>query len=155
MGEKFYYDDNIFFITEIIKNIRDGVRLDISPRLFADKIVEDILFVDSALAGLYAALTKNEMLIKRAEYLRRLMRVKLLYADLLDLIRTDELSVSDRLEPFFDKFEQIAAEKRGDAGDIRAILSNAADDIDEHTDTISQEEYRYLLMGGENSEEPA
>lgn len=155
MGERFYYDDNIFYLTEIIKNLRDGLRLDISPRLFLDKTVEDLLFVESALTGLYTSLTKNELLIKRAEHLRRLMQAKILFIEILDFITAGEAGISEKLEPFFERFRNLADEQREHTNEIHKILSEAAATLAESTDIVSQEEYRYLLMGEQNSEEPA
>ncbi len=103
MTEKLYYDDNIFYINEIITTIDDAVQLDIDSGLFLDKIVEDILFVEGTLARLYGSLSENELLIRRTEHLRRILRSKQKYTQLLEDIVQQRAAIGAELTPFFFK----------------------------------------------------
>lgn len=155
MTEKIYYDDNIFYLNEIIRTLSDGVRLDIDTELFLDKLVEDILFVESTLTRLFGSLQNNDLFIKRSENLKKLIRTKSLYADLLESIFLGKVPVSKHLMPFFPKFTDLCEAQRKSINDIQSLLSASVTAVGENTDTVSQEEYRFLLSEEENSEEPA
>ena len=155
MAEKIYYDDNIFYLNEILKTLDDGLHLDIDADLFLDKIVEDILFVDSALSRLYRDLAENELLIKRANHLKRLIRGKTLLADLLDSILQESVAVGAKLHPFFPKFRTLCQEQRDDIIEIRERLTSSVSTKSAPTDVVSQQEYHYLLLDEQASEEPA
>ena len=151
MAEKIYYDDNIFYLNEIISNIDDGIRLDIDTDLFLDKLVEDILFVESALARIYGSLHDNSKLIRRNEHLRRLVRSKLKFSELLEDIVERRVPISENLAPFYPKFIELFHEQQHHLDELRAQLSTN-DSAGEDEDMVSQEEIRFLLMEG-NSEE--
>ena len=154
MAEKIYYDDNIFFLNEIISNIDDGIRLDIDTELYLDKLVEDILFVESILTRLYGSLQENDKLIRRSEHLRRLIRSKLKFSELLEDIVHQRVSISENLVPFYPKFNELISQQQNHLDEIRAQLSTSNGSTEEDGDIVSQEEIRFLLMEG-NSEEPA
>jgi len=154
MAEKIYYDDNIFYLNEIISNIDDGIRLDIDSGLFLDKLVEDILFVESTLARLYGSLQENDKLIRRGEHLRRLVRSKLKFSELLEDIVQHRVPISENLVPFYPKFHELISEQQDHLDEIRAQLTTANGSADEGEDVVSQEEIRFLLMES-NSEETA
>ncbi len=145
MAEKLYYDDNIFYLNEIVANIDDAVRLDIDPDLFLDKVVEDIMFVESTLARLYVSLKENNLLIRRAEHLRRIMRSKQLFADLLDTITLGDSSIGKNLYPFFSKFKELIDEQHDHINEIRRLLTTSTTAAVPNKDMVSQEEFRILL----------
>ncbi|MBN1685061.1 MAG: hypothetical protein JW852_00320 [Spirochaetales bacterium] len=144
MAEKLYYDDNLFYLNEIIASLDDALRLDIDSDLFLDKFVEDIMFVESILDRLYLALKENELLIRRAEYLRRIMRSKHVFADLLSGIMSGESALGQNLYPFFPKFRELINEQREHINEIRGLLSSPASAL-QPEDMVSQEEFRILL----------
>ncbi|MAG13091.1 MAG: hypothetical protein CMN78_00660 [Spirochaetales bacterium] len=154
MAEKIYYDDNIFFLNEIISNIDDGIRLDIDTGLYLDKLVEDILFVESTLSRLYGSLQENNKLIRRSEHLRRLVRSKLKFSELLEDIVQHRVPLAENLVPFYPKFNELISEQQDHLAEIRNQLSASPGSADGSEDVVSQEEIRYLLMEG-NSEESA
>jgi hypothetical protein len=65
MTTKIHYDDNIFYLDSMVKTVKSGLSLDIDPEYFIDKVIEDILFLDSALLRTFASLKANFYLIKR------------------------------------------------------------------------------------------
>ena len=152
MAEKIYYDDNIFYLNEIISNIDDGIRLDIDTKLYLDKLVEDILFVESILARLYGSLQENDKLIRRSEHLKRLVRSKVKFLDLLDDIVQQRVPISDNLVPFYPKFNELIREQQDHLDEIRAQLSTSNGSTEEDEDIVSQEEIRFLLMEGNSDE---
>jgi hypothetical protein len=145
VAEKLYYDDNIFYLNEIVSNLDDAVRLDIDSDLFLDKVVDDIMFVESTLGRLYASLKENDLLIRRAEHLRRIMRSKQLFAELLEHITSGNSSLGKNLYPFFSKFNELVTEQQEHIGEIRRLLSTSTTADVQNEDMVSQEEFRILL----------
>ena len=145
MAEKLYYDDNIFYLNEIVSNLDDAVRLDIDSDLFLDKVVEDIMFVESTIGRLYVSLKENDLLIRRAEHLKRIMRTKHLFAQLLENITTGDSSLGKNLYPFFSKFKELIDEQHEHFDEIRRLLSSSTTAPVKNEDMVSQEEFRILL----------
>ena len=151
MAEKLYYDDNIFYLNEVITTIDDAIRLDIDSGLFLDKIVEDILFVESALARLYGSLKENDLLIKRSEHIRRLLRSKQKLCELLEEIMNTHASIGTDLLPFFPKFNELVTEQQAHIDEIHSLLNVAVSSPDRNEDVVSQEEFRILMEGSSES----
>jgi hypothetical protein len=68
----------------MVRVLKNGLTLDIDSAYFLDKVVEDLLFIDTALSKIFAKLKENTHLIERNEYLRNLMLAKSSFSDLLE-----------------------------------------------------------------------
>ena len=144
MAEKLYYDDNIFFLNQIVSNLEDAIRLDIDSDLFLDKFVEDIMFVESILGRLYISLMENDLLLRRTEHLKRIMRSKHLFVELLSNIMSSDSSLAKNLIPFYQKFRDLINEQREHSNEIRGLLNSTTSTV-QHEEVVSQEEFRILL----------
>ncbi len=145
MAEKLYYDDNIFFLNEIITTIEGALKLEIDSGLYLDKLVDDILFVEATLARLYGSLMQNQLLIRRSEHLRRLLRSKQQFCELLDTICDGHVSIGPDLIPFFPKFRELMSEQRNHIEDIHGLLHTSIAAPEQTEDMVSQEEFRILM----------
>lgn len=145
MTTKIHYEDNVFFLTSMIKTLKAGMSLDIDPEYFMDKVIEDIFFIDSALSRSFISLKSNPYLIKRAEHLRSLLRAKKIYIDFLTDILESKISFSAHLQPFLEKFTASRSEHIRDTGEIHAMLSEPPAENEADADIISSTEYRFLL----------
>lgn len=154
MAENISFEDSLFYLNEVIKTLNDGIKLDIDAEMFLDKIVDDILFVESSLTILLSNLKEHRHLINRADLLKKLMRTKVKYAELLNMLANGEASIAINLKPFIPKFIDFKIEQQDHIDEIEALLNGTLDAAGERTDTVSQEEFKFLLME-ENSEEPA
>ncbi len=153
MDETIYYDENIFYINEIINTIAGGFKLDLMSRLFADKIVEDVLFVEQALSVVQVSLLENEVMINRPKHLRRLARTRGRFAGVLDLIVKGDHSFAEVVEPFRPRFRELAAEQRRHVAVLRDLLHSAADSVGAESEVVSEQEFRFLLSDAGDSEE--
>ncbi len=145
MSMKVHYEDNLFYLTTLIKSLKTGLTLDIDPEYFIDKIIEDILFVDSSLVKSFNSLKANPHLIKRKEYLRALLRTKKVFIDLLEETVSGRLAFSPNLEPFFPKFRISLSEHIRDSSEIHALLDEQPATEEPENDIISPTEYQFLL----------
>ena len=82
--KKIRYDDNIFFLTSLIRSIDEAIQLDVDPEFFVEKIIEDILFIDSTIQKLYLILKNNSRLLDSHIYLHCIVKVKKCFTDLLE-----------------------------------------------------------------------
>ena len=94
MAENISFEDSLFYLNEVIKTLNDGIKLEIDAEMFLDKIVDDILFVESSLTILLSNLKEHGHLINRADLLKKLMGTKVKYAELLNMLANGEVSIA-------------------------------------------------------------
>jgi hypothetical protein len=153
MAAKTNFEDNIFYLNTLVKSLKAGISLDIDPDYFREKMVEDIFFVDSSLSRIYASLKDSVYLIRRAEYLRNLARAKRIFADFLTDVLEGGLTFANHLDQYYSKFRAARSEHLADVQEISHLLDRPHGDEVEQEDTISREEYRFLLQVDETPEE--
>lgn len=154
MIENIHYDDDIYYLSLMVKMVGDSFRLKVDAIYFADRILEEILFIDTTIQKIFSLLRDNTNLIKRLEYLHALARIKrnftLVLRDFLALDpeeRPEALSFSPQIQRSLDVHEQ-------DILQIRGILrDNGEPGIQD--DAISNDELHYLMtpMGAGDEDE--
>jgi hypothetical protein len=147
------YDDSIFYLQTMVKTLSTGLNLDVDPTIFKEKMVEEILFVDSSINQILQRLRDNFRLIHRTEYLRMLLRGINGYLELLDACVNGKLAMSEELEDFFPKLTRLLESHEGRAREIQAALQQGALGSDAPEDVVSQEEFRFLLQEENENED--
>ena len=145
MEDTIYYDENLFYINDIINTISRGLRLDLEPDLFIDKFVDDILFVEHALSMLYSSLSNNKNLVNKSEHLRRFMRSKRRFSEVLESITESSRGFSLRISPFYAKFRDIAEGQREQLLEMREALYATTTPDELQPDVVSEQEIMFLL----------
>lgn len=153
MPEKIRYDDNIFFIRSLIRTLHDAIRLDVDIEYFADKILEDILFINASIQKIYGSLKNNSLLIRRNVYYHSIMKLKEAYVHFLNELRSTGGGVGNSFEHMRTKFKLITENNLKDLEEIKDIISGIEVGKVEG-DTISQSELHYLMSPMENSSNP-
>jgi hypothetical protein len=152
MPDKIHYEDNIFFMTALIRTLNDAVKLNVDADYFADKVLEDTLFIDTSIQKIYGSLKENNHLIRRNSYLHSTMNVKKAYARLLeDLLSTDGAFAAP-FETMRPKLRRIAAGHLNDVKEIKDGLDDVQD-IKNDGDTISYDELHFLMSPMDESSE--
>lgn len=151
MAVQINYEDNIFYLATQIRNLKNGIKLDIDPDFFKDKFVEDILFIDSGLRKLFQSLTRNVYLIHRNDYLRSLQRAKKSFVAFIEEIEAGTSPFCSNLSPFR---KQLSASKETQQKEITEIHNQLTSKNDRDVesrgeDVVSQEEYQFLFKAGE------
>ncbi len=154
MAVQINYEDNIFYLTTQIRNLKNGIKLDIDPDFFKDKFVEDILFIDSGLRKIFQSLTRNAYLIHRNDYLRSLQRAKKSFVAFIEEIESDTSPFCAKLSPFR---KQLSASKEIQQKEIKEIHLQLTSSNDTTVDSngenvVSQEEYHFLFKAGEEED---
>ena len=153
MAKRISYDDNLFFIGEKVRILTDCLDLDIDATIFLDKIVDEILFIENALSSIYQSLMENDLLLERPDHLHSLMRAKGRFAHLLESLARADLTFSAHVVPFEGKFKASAASQREDIDDIRTMLTESDETGTSDSALVSEEEFKFLLMEEESSDE--
>ncbi len=151
MGAKVHYEDNLFFLHSILRTIESGLRLDIDPEYFKDKILEDVFFIDATLMRTFSSLKDNAFLINRASYLRSLRRTLRAFIDFLASVNAGKLEAAAILEAYRDRLESSMETHQRTIREIDAILDSLEPD-DEASKVISMEEYGFLLSRTEEAD---
>lgn len=152
MAARINYEDNIYYLDTLVSTIQTGLSLDIDPEYFRDKIVEDLFFVDRSLKRIFESLSENAFLIRRAEYLRSLLRVTRIYAEFLKQLLENKIEFAQHLEPYFLKLRAAEAEHQRTAGRIEEMLQ-VAEPSEGDEDFVSQDEFRFLLQEDDSEDE--
>ncbi len=145
MSPQIHYDANIFFVGQLIRDLRKGCSLEIDPAFFLDKIVEDIMFADDFLLRLSNQLNTTEQLVNREKYLRDLYLTKrelvLLLEDICGLV----LPFAMHIVQYKSRLVQIIHNQREDMMSIDDKISSQPGD---EKNIVSREEYQILFDPG-------
>ena len=152
MATKVNYDDNLFYLHSLVKNLRSGLLLELDTGYFRDKVVEDLFYVDRTLQQIFEALRVNSYLINRRDHLRELMRVKRAFADLIASVLDGTLPWGENLDGFSGKLSDTRDQHVRDISDIQGIMEGSAP-ADDPQDVASQDEYRFLFEAGADTPE--
>ncbi len=148
MAARVNYEDNIFYLSTIIKTLSTGVSLDIDSNIFREKVIEDIAFVHSSITRLHNSLRDNAYLIRRTEYMRDLSRAVQLFISLLEKLQDHDTPFHEAIAETESTFHRYHNEQLGMQRELTRVLSSAPSRTDEQEDIISQDEYRFLFEDG-------
>ncbi len=146
------YDDSIFYVQAMIKSLSSGLSLDVDTAIFKEKMVEDIIFVDSAINQLLERLRDSYRLIHRIEYLRMLLRSINSYVELLQACLDGKLAMSEELNDVAPRLSRLLEAHEERAREIQAALQQGGVG-DSPEDVVSQEEFRFLLQESDEEEQ--
>ena len=152
MPEKIHYDDNIFFMSALIRTLNDAVKLNVDADYFADKVLEDTLFIDTAVQKIYGSLKDNMHLIRRNAYLHSIMKLKRAYVRLLEDLLAARGAFSSPFDNMRPKLRRIAATHLNDVKTIREGLHDVHE-VKIDSDMISYDELHFLMSPMDESTE--
>ena len=153
MVRKINYEDDIFYLLLFLKRLHEGVKLDIDPEFFLDRVVDDIFFIDETVAELYRSISQSS-LINKDQYLRDIQRVKKLMVERIEDILSRRAPLSGSLENFMQSFGDLCGTHRRDILDIKSILAGLSGESDEEEQMVSEKEIKLLLSDQEKSQQP-
>ncbi len=152
MRERIQYQDNLFFISLMIKTLRDGMNLHIDSDLFRETLEGDILSINGVLQKVYAYLSESPHLIRRAEHLHSLLKTKQQYSDLLEELLSGKLTFSEKLQDITLRLRTIYGQQSSDIREIQNLLSEETEENLEKEDIISEAEMQFLFTQDDGDE---
>lgn len=144
MSSQFHYDADIYFISQLIRELRKGCSIKIDAEFYLDKMIEDLMFADDILKTLYSRLQGNDLLVNREQYLRDLYLTKRDLVMLLDDLNGGVLEFSKSVKQYNTRLAQIIRSQKEDMMAIDDVLNSEQRKEDEKN-IVSQEEFSILL----------
>ncbi len=146
------YEDDIFYLTHIVKKLADGIKLEIDPNSFKDIIYEEILFINKTSENLFNSLKKSQLKINRDLHLKNMLRLNRQYVYFLDDIINKNYPFTTYLQDHIDKLSSIKAQHTEFIAEIEDLLSDISKDSNGDQEIISEEEMRILLTNHEEEQ---
>ena len=141
MGQKIHFEDNIFFLNEIVRTLQRNMSLKPDPEYFLEKIIDDITFLDSTFTQLCSSLKGNPHLINRQQYLRYRSKTASLFIRLLESLQgNNAFDFSD----YKRELEIILQNQCNNIQDVNRILFGTLQEQTE--DQVSEEEFKHLFL---------
>ena len=150
MVKRINFGDDIFFLAMKVKYLTDAGNLELSPGYFEKNVAEELAFLSTTIAKIYSDLKDSSFAIKRAEYLKNLLRLQRSYADLLDAILSGKTGYTALLEEQSDRLAGVAEALRTRVDELYRFLVSIGEESLDGKGIISEEEYRYLLTEEES-----
>lgn len=147
MLHKIVFQDNLFQITRMLDVIKDGLNLDLSESIFADKMMRDILFFDAALQKLFNQIEPQSHLPDYIDTMNCLYFCIKKYMSVLKLILTEKLGSESIFNTEKIRIEGIYKKHQDFLGKINIDISDT--NIENETyNIVSQNELSELLNLG-------
>jgi hypothetical protein len=145
MVKRINFGDDIFFLAMKVKYLTDAGNLELSPGYYRKNLSEELIFLSTTITKIYKDLKDSSFAIKRAEYLKNLLRLQRSFADLLDAILSGKSGYASLLEEHRERLTGVAASLRSNIEELYRFLISIGEEHLEGKGIISEEEYRYLL----------
>ena len=144
MRQTIHFEDNLYFVNELINALNEGLNLKPDRQFFFDKIVEDIFFLDATINKLGASLSENSQFVQAQRLLRSLQITRRRFVDLLERILARNTGLEDAFKPFESKLSALI---RSHNEEIRRIEETYLSPEDQSTprEGISPAEYQFLF----------
>lgn len=144
LNAKIHYQDNLYYLHALMKTLESGMKLHIDGEYFTEKIVEDLLFIDTSLLRVFTALKDNPVLVRRIAYLRALRRTVNASVTLLHKIGTSALPFAAALSAYRTKLSRTERKQQQIRDEIDAILDDSPAH-NQHEELVSEQEFSGLL----------
>jgi hypothetical protein len=149
MKSKIHYEEDLFYLSLLMKGLREGLQLSIDADYFQDKVLADLRFIDATLDRILSTLKENPNLIRRAEYLYNLVKVEGAFLALVDDVVQGTGDLREALEPYRTELLQRRESHDADVGEIRALLRLVSQE-EEKEDVITSDELALLTRPDED-----
>jgi hypothetical protein len=151
MTRRINYEDNIFYLKLLLKQLQSGLKLSIDGELYAEKIAAEIFFLDKTVSEILRSLETNMLLRDRLELLKDLEGFLLRFVELLDEVLTAETGLAVELEGHHPDFQQMKERRLEDTRTIRETIDGSQSGEAEADQIVSEEEFKFLLSPDEES----
>ena len=151
MTRRVNYEENIFFLALVLKQLTAALKLNVDADLFRERVVGDFQFLDRSLDRLYESLKSNQRMIDRLPHLRELQRLNTTLAGLLEEVLQGRSPLADELEADIDRLRGLRESRERQLRELSQEMSRHL--AGEHEQVVSEEEFKGLLAEGEPPEQ--
>lgn len=154
MTRRINFEDNLFYLNVILKQVAAGLKLNIDGDLYRERILADLAFANRTLHRLHRSLEANPRMIDRIQVLHRLQQTMGRFLELLDSLKSAEaLPGAAMFEPDQERLATMRTEREQDVREIREAMRQAGASTAEEEHIVSAEEFRSLLSPEPEEEE--
>lgn len=154
MTRRVNYEENIFFLALVLKQLSAALKLNVDADLIRERIVGDFQFLDRSLARLYQSLKSNHLMIDRVSHLRELERLSRSLTGLLEDVLGGRLPLADELEGDFELLRRLHENRERDQLELGETVAESRQRTGDHEQVVSEEEFKSLLAEGDSTEQP-
>ncbi|UTC67607.1 MULTISPECIES: hypothetical protein [unclassified Treponema] len=144
MLHKIVFQDNLFQITRMLDVIKEGLSLDLSDSIFAEKTIRDILFFDAALQKLFSQIEPQSHLPDYIDTMSCLYFCIKKYMTILKIILTEKIGSESAFTTEKIRLEGIYKKHQDFLGKINIDISDT-NFQNETYNIVSQNELSELL----------
>lgn len=148
MTRRVNYEENIFFLALVLKQLTAALKLNVDAELFRERIVGDFQFLDHSLSRLLQSLKANHLMIDRLSHLRELQRLSRALTGLLDDVLEARLPLADELEGQRDLLRRLRENRERDLLELSQNMSESRQRTGDQEQVVSEEEFKSLLAEG-------
>lgn len=153
MRNTIHYEEDLFYLTLLMKTLREGLQLPLDSEYFQTKLLGDLEFAGDTLDKLFLTLKENTSLIHRSEYLYNLVKAEDAYIELLGvaLATPGPGEARESLAEHRSELVRLRDTHDTDAHEIRGML-RLVDTEEERQDVITADELALLTKPEEPTE---
>ncbi len=144
MPQMIHYQDDLFSLSVLVKSLDLILSTETDPDYFAERVGNDIGFLDSSLQVFGSLLEQNTLLLERAEYLKLLERTVKSFLGVLDRLSGSGYPRARSFAGDGMQLDVASGEQRALLGRLGVILNSSLAG-DAETDLVSQDELSELL----------
>ena len=150
MTKRVNYEDNIFFLDLILKQLINASKLNIDREIFYEKILRDTYFLNKTAKSIFSSLRMNTQLINRLDYLKNLQKFNRQFVQFLEDMISKELPLTNHLKDHFEEFKVIEENHLLELEEIKEIIIGSLASDEEADQIVSEEEFKSLLSNEES-----
>jgi hypothetical protein len=143
------YEDDIFYLTHIVRKLADGLKLDIDPNTFKKLIIEEVSFLNKSIEALFHTLKNSQLKINRDLYFKSMLRLNRQYVGLLNDIINHTSPFALNLQEYTDMLLRFKSQHMEYITELEDLLSDITTNSNGDQEIISEEEMRILLTDHE------
>jgi hypothetical protein len=144
MPQMIHYQDDIFFLSVLVKALDQGLSVQSDPEHFRGQVSAELSFLDESIRTYCGLLTQNSLLIERAQYLKLLERTARSFALVLEKIVGGDYPGSAAYAGQRQTLEAMLSGQHSLFADLDELLSSTVEGVAE-IDLVSQDEMSELL----------
>jgi Mg2+ and Co2+ transporter CorA len=155
MTRRVNYEDNIFYLSLILKGVTASLKLNIDTDLYRDKILDDIRFLDKTASSIHQSLKANHLMIDRLAHLKSLQKMNAAFIALLEDILEERLPLASALEQDFDLLQRIQSTREAELAGLQEMSWKLGERAEDQEQIVSEKEFKFLLSSEEEQQKPS
>jgi uncharacterized pyridoxamine 5'-phosphate oxidase family protein len=140
-----HYDDDIFFLTAMVKRLFEGLKLELDSSLFLNKILEEIAFISRSIEHFMESLKSTKLKVNRLNYLKNMYKLNTLFIEMLNAVLTEQVAFAQNMKNHFPHLTTLRDRHLDHESALKDELNAGKSPGGQDHEVLSEEEYKILL----------